>query len=115
MFDIPQTELLDALEKFIATVQPGDFVMIYFSGFGYQIGKVNYLLPVNFDPKSDSAPGERALSVRKLQELDDKNPATKLLIFDAERSCAEAAKTDPGKSCRTWGMASARCRKPMTP
>jgi formylglycine-generating enzyme required for sulfatase activity len=103
LFDLPQATLLDEWAKFVAAVQPGDFVIVYFSGFGYQINNVNYLLPISFDPKSDVAsPGGHALSVRKLQELDDRNPSTRMLLFDAARSCA-AFKADPGKSCPDLG------------
>jgi hypothetical protein len=86
VYDLPQTALIDTIRKFVDTVQPGDFVLIYYSGYGYQADEVNYILPVGFDPKDQVAPGLTAFSVRNLQrKLELRKAGTKMLLLDASR------------------------------
>lgn len=101
--NLSQTDLLKAWDAFVGTVQPNDVVIVYFSGFGHLANNANYLLPVSFNPKADTSIGERAMSVRLLQELDDKNPSIRMLVFDAMRSCDDAKKNDPAKACPEIG------------
>src|SRR5437660_1680612 len=62
------------LKMFIDSVQPGDFVFIYFSGYGAQLGQANYLLPVDFDPDDDLAPGQKAIGISYiLDQLEDRH------------------------------------------
>lgn len=101
--DLSQPELLKRWEDFVGTVQAGDVVVVYFSGFGHVANNVNYLLPVSFDPKADNSISERAMSVRLLQELDDRKPSIKILILDAMRSCQDALQGQTGKACPEIG------------
>ena len=89
-YDLSQGDMISVVRSFTATVQPGDFVLVYFSGYGYQTDDLNYLLPVGFDPKDDSPLGGRALSLRRLaDEVDPRRPGTKMFLLDASRSCPE--------------------------
>jgi formylglycine-generating enzyme required for sulfatase activity len=89
-YDLSQAEMISVVRGFTATVQPGDFVLVYFSGYSYQADDLNYLLPVGFDPKDDSPPGQRALSVRFLDaQVDPRQPGTKMFLLDASRSCPD--------------------------
>jgi uncharacterized caspase-like protein len=54
-----------AIENFAKTIQPGDFVLIYFSGYGLQ-NDINFLLPVDFDPKDEAPTPQKAVSLRSL-------------------------------------------------
>src|ERR1044072_5483155 len=65
--ELSQTATIAALRRFVATVPTGDFVFFYFSGYGFQADELNYLVPVDFDPKDESSPGAKAYSVRNLQ------------------------------------------------
>ena len=89
-YDLSQAEMISVVRSFTATVQPGDFVLVYFSGYGYQADDLNYLLPVGFDPKDDSPLGQRAFSVRNLEsQVDLRHPGTKMFLLDATRSCPD--------------------------
>ena len=88
--DLSQADMISVVRSFTATIQPGDFVLVYFSGYGYQTEDLNYLLPVGFDPKDDSPAGERAFSVRNLEsQVDLRRPGTKMFLLDASRSCPD--------------------------
>ncbi len=85
-YDLPQTDLISTIRQFTATIQPGDFVLIYYAGYGYQADELNYILPVGFDPKDQSAPGLAAFSLRNLQrKLEQRKAGTRMLILDASR------------------------------
>jgi uncharacterized caspase-like protein len=89
-YDVSQEKLLDSANRFAATIQSGDFVFVYFSGYGYglQEEEINYLLPVSFDPKDDRAPGLKALSLRRLlSDLEKRGAGTRMVILDASRPC----------------------------
>jgi formylglycine-generating enzyme required for sulfatase activity len=87
-YDLAQTNMLAAIQSFMKTIQPGDFVLVYFSGYGYQdtSSGLNYLLPVDFDARDRMALNSKALSVRRLEtDLDDRKAGTKMLLLDASR------------------------------
>jgi sulfatase modifying factor 1 len=86
-YDLSQVAMIAAVQKLVRSVQPGDFVLIYFSGYGYQADDLNYMLPITFDPEDDSSLGQRAYSVRNLLgQLDQRGAGTRMLILDASRS-----------------------------
>ena len=88
VYDLSQAGMIDAIPKFLDSIRPGDFVLIYFSGYGYQADELNYLLPTTFDPNDDSSLGQRAYSVRNLLgQLEQHRAGTRMLIFDASRPC----------------------------
>ena len=88
-YDLSQAAMIAQVRAFAAAVSPTDFALVYFSGYGYQVDELNYLLPVTFDPADDSPVGQRAFSVRNLRsQLDERKPSAKMLVFDASRNCA---------------------------
>jgi len=89
-YDLSQADMISVVRSFTATVQPGDFVLVYFTGYGYQTDDLNYLLPVGFDPKDDSPLGQRSFSMRNLEtQLDLRRPGTKMFLLDASQSCPD--------------------------
>jgi len=87
-YDLSQAAMIAAIQKFASSIQPGDFVLVYFSGYGYQAEELNYLLPVTFDPNDTTPLGQRAYSVRNLLgRLEERKAGAKMLILDAGRPC----------------------------
>ncbi len=87
-YDLSQVDMIATVRKFMETIQPGDFVLIYFSGYGYQdpASGLNYLLPVGFDVKDRTAISQRALAVRSItSRLEERKAGTKMLLLDASR------------------------------
>lgn len=94
-----------AWDRFLASVQQGDTVVMYFSGHGLQIRGVNYLMPRDV-PKSDHGEGvirEFSISFSGLLDaLEMKKPKVSLHILDACRDNPFAA-PDGKKSFGTPG------------
>lgn len=87
--DVSQVRLRDGINGFLAQIQPRDFVLFYFSGYGYQDEDLNYLVPVDFDPKDTDAPaGSKAYGLDLLlRQLRQRQAGTKMIVLDASRPC----------------------------
>jgi formylglycine-generating enzyme required for sulfatase activity len=84
--DLTQADMIAAVTRFLSTIQPGDFVFVYFSGYGLQDNEVNYLLPVSFDAKDGLPLSQKTFSVRNLlARLEDRKAGTRMVILDASR------------------------------
>jgi formylglycine-generating enzyme required for sulfatase activity len=88
VYDLSQSGMIAAIRRFADSIHPGDFILIYYSGYGYQADDLNYLLPITFDPADDSSLGQRAYSVRYLlEQIEQRSAGTRMLILDASRPC----------------------------
>jgi Caspase domain len=87
--DLKRAELNKAWQVFLARVQPGDMVAVFFSGHGVQVGGINYLLPRDVPKLSSGEDGLlRGESISLQQMLDDlkqRRPGLSLVIIDACR------------------------------
>jgi formylglycine-generating enzyme required for sulfatase activity len=85
-YDLPQSGLTSTIKNFSADIQPGDFVLIYFSGYGFQDpdDSADFLLPVSFDPKDNSSTGQKAVSIPYLR-IPLQRAGSRMLILDACR------------------------------
>jgi formylglycine-generating enzyme required for sulfatase activity len=90
--DLTQSGMIAAITRFLATIQPGDFVFVYFSGYGLQDSEVNYLLPVGFDAKDGLPLSQKTFSVRNLlARLEERNAGARMVILDASRPSPDLA------------------------
>jgi formylglycine-generating enzyme required for sulfatase activity len=87
-----------AKNAFLASVHPGDVVMIYYSGYAIQVKNDNFLLPVEYKPALPLAkvPYATPSLGRLVEETDEKKPAMKIVIVDAPWQVAVPA--PPGLS-----------------
>jgi formylglycine-generating enzyme required for sulfatase activity len=77
--------LVSGVRSFLTKLHSGDVVLIYYSGYAVQVvDDDNYLLPVNFDPKSDKEMQYRAYRMTKLQQdLEEKDLSLKIFVLEA--------------------------------
>jgi Caspase domain len=72
---------------FLPSLQAGDLVVFYFSGYGMQIDGDDYLLPVGYDPRSKDDVVGRAYSISRLTALlQSKKVKFTVIILDACRA-----------------------------
>jgi formylglycine-generating enzyme required for sulfatase activity len=81
-------EFLTSVEKpFLASVRPGDTVVFYYSGYAVQGDDDNYLIPVDFQPKSALDLQDRSYHLSRMQQgLDDAGAALKIFILETART-----------------------------
>lgn len=74
-------------QRFLASIQPGDAVVFYYSGYAVQGDDDNYLLPVDFDPKSTTDLEQRAYHLRRIQlGIEKRQAALKIFILESGRA-----------------------------
>jgi cell division septation protein DedD len=93
--DMDRRGLNLALSKFYASIEPGDTVLVHYSGHGIQIENDNYLLPADV-PAPDDGNVEllKSESLRLLTLVDtlgEKGAGARILIIDACRDNPFAA------------------------
>jgi len=86
-----RASIRDVLADFLARPEPGDLVVVGFSGHGTHIDATSYLCPRDADP---SRPGETMLPVPGLYKLfDDRCRARrKVVLIDACRNASNAGR-----------------------
>jgi Caspase domain/Bacterial SH3 domain len=87
--DLDRRGLNLALAKLYSSIEPGDTVLVHYSGHGVQIENDNYLLPVDV-PAPDDGNAEllKSESIRLLTLIDtlgEKGAGARILIIDACR------------------------------
>ena len=78
---------LDQFENsFVKTVNAGDVVLLFYSGYAVQSGNDDYLLPVTYDPGTVNQLVSTAFSLTRIQQdLEDQKPAIAIFLLDGAR------------------------------
>jgi Caspase domain/Bacterial SH3 domain len=103
-----------ALAKFYADIEPGDTVVVHYSGHGIQIENDNYLLPADVPAPTDGNPELlKSESIRLLTVIDtlaEKGAGASILIIDACRDnpFAKAGKRSIGGTRGLANVATAK-------
>lgn len=80
---------LDVLGKvietdWIPTLRAGEVCLVYYSGYGFQHERENYVVATDFDPNSKGDANELAYDIGRLQQLlDGKDLEVKILFLEA--------------------------------
>jgi hypothetical protein len=94
-FDLDRRNLNQALSKLYGRIEPGDTVLIQYSGHGVEIAGQNYLLPTDIPLPKDGGTEllkSEAMSLNTLVEtLEQKGASARILIIDACRDNPFAA------------------------
>ena len=85
--DANKESMESAFERFIANIQPGTVVVLYFAGHACEVGGINYLLPImDCGAMSDADIRYRGVSAQWMQEkVWERRPAFLLFILDCCR------------------------------
>jgi formylglycine-generating enzyme required for sulfatase activity len=85
--NVSQKDLQTALSSFRQKVTAANLVMIYFSGYGIQVARRNYILPVDAELSSAFDVRTKGVSVQDLLDKLPVGPAgTRVLILEASRN-----------------------------
>jgi uncharacterized caspase-like protein len=84
--DATRDDMARAVDRLKARIRPDSTVMLYFGGYGVQVGRESYMIPVDAaiwkegDIRRDGVSVEAVLGVMK-----DKGAVAKLVVIDASR------------------------------
>lgn len=85
-------DMLDAMDTFLARLEPGDDVIVVFSGHGWSDGQVNYLVPTDAPLQGSDRKLKRDTVALKngvngiLDEIEMRNTGLTVAIIDACRN-----------------------------
>ena len=98
VFNAQHDAMKRAVREFVASVHPGDFAFVYYSGHGVEVKGINYLLPVDLPANaSENEVEDDGVSAQRIaSELDDHSAAIKVIVLDACRD-------NPIKASRSGG------------
>jgi formylglycine-generating enzyme required for sulfatase activity len=84
--NLSKADMQGAIDAFAAKITPGATVLFFFSGYGIQVDRQSYLLPVNAEPWTTTEVRKDAISVDSvLADLHRKGAKVKIVIIDAAR------------------------------
>ena len=75
-----------AIEKFVSRAEPHSLALVFFAGYGIQVGRKNYLIPVDARIWSESDVLRDGISVDSVfADLEKRNVGTRVMVLDASR------------------------------
>jgi formylglycine-generating enzyme required for sulfatase activity len=85
--DFRHPEVVQKIEPaFLAQIQPNDICLVYYSGYSVHAEGDTFLLPANFDPKSNVRIQNRGYSLlRILQQLERQKAGMRIVVLEASR------------------------------
>ena len=86
MENLTRADMRRVLDTFFAKIQPGSAALLYFSGFGLQIGNQNFLIPVDAQIRSETEARRDGFALDNIVDRMAKRGAqVKIVIVDASR------------------------------
>jgi len=83
--NVGNLEFKRAIRKFEATADQADIAVVYYAGHGFEIGGVNYLIPVDARLASDRDADDEAIPLERLVSSADGAKRLRLIVLDACR------------------------------
>lgn len=84
--DATHDDMVRAVARLKDRIRPDSVVMLYFGGFGVQVGRESYMIPVNAAIWRETDVRRDGISVEAvLDAMKEKGAQTKLVIIDASR------------------------------
>jgi peptidoglycan hydrolase-like protein with peptidoglycan-binding domain len=83
--DVGNLQFKQAIAQFEAEAGSSDIAVVYYSGYGIDVGGINYLVPVDAKFASDRDAGAAAIALDSLAKSVDRAKRLRLVILDASR------------------------------
>jgi formylglycine-generating enzyme required for sulfatase activity len=84
--NVGKDDMQRALDVFYAKIRPGGVALFFFSGFGMQVSRQSYLIPVNAQIWTEGEVRRDGISIDAIvSEMNRRGAAVKLIIIDASR------------------------------
>jgi formylglycine-generating enzyme required for sulfatase activity len=95
--DVDELALRREINEFAARLQAGDSVFLYYSGLAIQTDDDTWLLPVDYADKQLPEVDQHGYGLgRILDQLDEHNVKSAIVVLDASRACPDFTGTQAG-------------------
>lgn len=85
--DLNHSDMVQSVDRFANSIQPGDSAIFYYAGHGLQVHGENYLVPVDFKVTEPSEVKYQGVSLSSiLEKLSHHGASTEIVILDACRN-----------------------------
>jgi len=102
--DLTFLHLRTEIDRFSAKLQPGDLALFYYAGHGVQAKEQNYLIPIDFVPKSEADLPYEAYSAAQVRDkLEESGARLRIMILDACRNNPFHSKRDGARGLSPMG------------
>ena len=114
--NVGKEEMQRAIDAFTGKIRSGSAALFYFNGFGIQVGRQTYLVPVNAQIWTEADVRRDGISIDAvLAEMHRKGAKVKIVILDAAREIRSSAVSEPPPRGLRRSMrrtARSRCSRP---
>ena len=84
--DATRDDMSRAVDRMKGKIKPGSVVMLYFGGFGVQVGRESYMIPVDAAIWKEADIRRDGLSIESLLDvMKERGAQAKLVVIDASR------------------------------
>jgi formylglycine-generating enzyme required for sulfatase activity len=84
--NVDKQEMQDAIDAFIGKIRDGTAALFYFSGYGIQVERQTFLIPINAEVWREADVRRDGVSIdRLLAEMNRRGAKVKIVIIDAAR------------------------------
>jgi tetratricopeptide (TPR) repeat protein len=84
--NLTKQQMRETLDRFMNKIKPGSAALIYYSGYGIQSNRANYMIPVNAQIWTERDVARDGISIESvLADIPESAKIVKLVIFDASR------------------------------
>ena len=84
--DASKDDMVTAIERLKSRVKPDTVVMLFFGGFGVQVGRESYMIPVDAKIWKEGDVRRQGVSIESvLDAMKEKGAKAKLVVVDASR------------------------------
>jgi formylglycine-generating enzyme required for sulfatase activity len=84
--NLSKADMQSTIDAFAAKITPGTTALFFFSGYGIQVDKQSYLIPVNADPWTATEVRKDGISVDSVvQDFHRRGAKVKIVLIDAAR------------------------------
>ena len=84
--DASKDDMTTAIERLKSRVKPDSVVMLFFGGFGVQVGRESYMIPVDAKIWKEGDVRRQGVSIESvLEAMKEKGAKAKLVVVDASR------------------------------
>jgi formylglycine-generating enzyme required for sulfatase activity len=84
--NLARDDMQRAIDAFKQKVRPGSTALVFFSGYGLQVNRQTFILPVNAQVWTENDIGRQGISIESvLDDIQGRGARVKLLIIDASR------------------------------
>ena len=84
--DLPRTRAMQLVQEFSRALRPGDTALFFFAGHGIQMGRSNYIMPIDAVEGDEDVLTQSSIKLQSILSSMEDRADTRIIILDACRN-----------------------------